>query len=834
MVGGPGGRHVEEAAGLGLVGLLLQGGPLVVATGPHRGVDLHLGPVMPPQDHGGPGGRPRPVEPGEEDHGELQALRGVDGHDAHGVVVGLRQDHLDGLHPLLLLEGGPRQEAVQIPAVVVGELPGLVGHEAEPPPGVPGPTVVEGQFHHPSPVDDLLDQPAHVEPAATSVQLPQHAHGLHHRVVAAGRRRRHGQVVPGPPGRGVPDQVVVPAAERRGPERGHQVHLVGRVVDRPQDGQELLDLVGGEDQRARLEAVGDAGPVEGVEEQGQARAGRDEHGLVPVPGRMFASRRAHGPALVADPPHGGGQLPGLGDPDHVDPRGLPVGAGSHRPAQEHHGRHRRVVGRQGGVESLVRRLQPRSSRSDQFGEDPVDPVDDRGDRAEVDAQREAVPGEAVPHPEEEPHVGPAEAVDGLLGVADEEEPAPLDVQLLPRHRPVPRARRSAGDADGQLGLDGVGVLELVDQQALVLAAEQFPGRRDVAHHLAGQHEEVVELQPAFGAPSRCTVERQPLQGRQDLGQRRLGHRGHDPGPRRLGVLQLRPDVGHRARPIPLGAPATGQPGGTDQQLEDGPLVGRRPELVPEPGQRPDVADQLVATGDRAPVGHPRGAVEVVQYRRTVDHRRRSAHDLVVDQQVPVAVERLGHRSQVVGLHPAGQQTGQRRLGAGVGQQPVEEPVPPFVEVDGRLTGVEHVEDRRETRFERVGGQDPPGEPVQRGDRRPVDGPEGLAGPLGPDGVDLPRPGHVLETHGDPVAELGRRRLGEGDGRQVLQVAPAARDELDDAPDQGRGLPRPRPGLDEEVPVQVLGDRPARRLVDGRFRHDASAGPAPGSPSARAT
>ena len=199
VVRGPGGRHVQEAEVLGLVGLLLQGGPFVVARRPHRGRHPDLGPAVPPQDHLGVAVRSGPVEPGEEDHGEFEALGGVDGHDPHGVVVGLRQDDLDGPHLLRLLEVHPREEPVQVATVVVGELPGLVGDEAEPPPRVAGPAVVEGELHHPPDLDHLLHQPAHVEPPVPSVELPQHGQGPDHRVVPVDVHRERGQVVPGPP-----------------------------------------------------------------------------------------------------------------------------------------------------------------------------------------------------------------------------------------------------------------------------------------------------------------------------------------------------------------------------------------------------------------------------------------------------------------------------------------------------------------------------------------------------------------------------------------------------------------------------------------------------------
>jgi hypothetical protein len=106
---------------------------------------------------------------------------------------------------------------------------------------------------------------------------------------------------------------------------------------------------------------------------------------------------------------------------------------------------------------------------DELPEDVVDPVDHRGGGAEVGGQPH---GRVPEHPagaQEQVDVRAAEPVDGLLRVADEEQPSGIDGDFLPGLRG--RVGVAGGDAHGQLDLDGVGVLELVEEQALVAVVQ---------------------------------------------------------------------------------------------------------------------------------------------------------------------------------------------------------------------------------------------------------------------------------------------------------------------------------------------------------------------------
>ncbi len=151
------------------------------------------------------------------------------------------------------------------------------------------------------------------------------------------------------------------------------------------------------------------------------------------------------------------------DHDHIAP-GLAVGTG--------------------GCQRRVARLQTgQFRRADELAEHAVDPVDDRRHRAEVLAQGHDLSalsgdefGDLVVHGD----VGSPEPVDGLLGVAHQEELAGQKLDVAP----ALGDRLALGKQEGDLGLQRVGVLELVDQQIAVAALKvtarsrrPVPGRR---------------------------------------------------------------------------------------------------------------------------------------------------------------------------------------------------------------------------------------------------------------------------------------------------------------------------------------------------------------------
>ena len=132
-------------------------------------------------------------------------------------------------------------------------------------------------------------------------------------------------------------------------------------------------------------------------------------------------------------------------------------------------------------------------------EHAVDPVQHRPLGAKVLHEVQGGAAHQALEPDHLGHVGPAEAIDGLLGVSDDEHLTRLGGYILPGSGS--RIRRSAsavlrvmlfGDEHGNLGLNGVGVLGLVDQQVGEAAAKMVPDADVVAEQVPGPDQQVVK------------------------------------------------------------------------------------------------------------------------------------------------------------------------------------------------------------------------------------------------------------------------------------------------------------------------------------------------------
>ena len=110
------------------------------------------------------------------------------------------------------------------------------------------------------------------------------------------------------------------------------------------------------------------------------------------------------------------------------------------------------------------------------------------------ARAHAVAAQALADAVEEAGVGAAEAVDGLLGVAHHVELAGRGLRLAP----VALGGIGGGEQEQNLGLQRVGVLELVDEDALVDAL-QIGARAIVAQQVAGAEQQVHEIELAGAA-----------------------------------------------------------------------------------------------------------------------------------------------------------------------------------------------------------------------------------------------------------------------------------------------------------------------------------------------
>ncbi len=293
-------------------------------------------------------------------------------------------------------------------------------------------------------------------------------------------------------GRALPEEVGgVEGEEGRAQQRGLRDAVVA-VGERPQAEEELPDQRIGEEERAAARGVGDALGVEPGEQRHQAPGGDGEDGHVAVlhapraPGQRVGdpdAARVHQPAKVA------GDGLALERPVLVHP----VPASVVEVGREHVHRPRPVVRPVAGagprrlapVLALHRQSRPRAVAGAAGSQGPVEdgagggvegpavgrpaedpleavvqPRDQRRHAAEVRRQRHRqvrAAGDEPPHPVVGRDVGAAEAVDGLLGIADQGEGAAAEADLVPARGGGP----ALAEVEDDLGLQGVGVLELV-------------------------------------------------------------------------------------------------------------------------------------------------------------------------------------------------------------------------------------------------------------------------------------------------------------------------------------------------------------------------------------
>ena len=108
-------------------------------------------------------------------------------------------------------------------------------------------------------------------------------------------------------------------------------------------------------------------------------------------------------------------------------------------------------------------------------------------------------------------VGAAEAVDGLLRVADHEELAGLELHLPPRRG----ARLALAEVEDDLRLQRVGVLELVDEEVAEAPLKGAAGVEIGREQVAQAAEEVGEVESSEG-----DLGRRPPSGRRHRRRRR--------------------------------------------------------------------------------------------------------------------------------------------------------------------------------------------------------------------------------------------------------------------------------------------------------------------------
>lgn len=309
-----------------------------------------------------------------------------------------------------------------------------------------------------------------------------------------------------------------------------------------------------------------------------------------------------------------------------------AGAGSRAPEQQH--------GKLTAVGTAVlQEVGVRDARvgvlGDEGGKGGIRGLEDARDTAEVDLQPRGLV--LVADGGEDVDVGAMETVDGLLGVADEEQPALLDRDLTPAAGIAVVAR--PGQQAGELDLQGVGVLKLVDHQDRPLVVQPAADMRVGAQHVAGQDEQIVVLQRT-GLASSVGILQQPFL---DAGAERLGGGHPYGGDDRLARLVGGGQGGHDRRLVETGSlPLCGLAGaaGDDGAVQCLQQVKRIVEVGELDHQWSHVAAEMrgeVVVGPAVLVC--KGDPQSPEHLLCADRRDWRDHQRMAAQPVPGAAER---------------------------------------------------------------------------------------------------------------------------------------------------------------------------------------------------
>ena len=510
-----------------------------------------------------------------------------------------------------------------------------------------------------------------------------------------------------------------PQPNSRGPQRGHAGQQVGRVGQRPGGRQQVADLAGLVDQRAglgadrRSPAASSASSRNGREVRAGSRTAmspsRSGRHASPTSSQTV-QRSANAPAMTA------GNVGRLAFAQQLGIRPVGVrlgtedGDGWAGPGREAERVERLVVGLGLGC------------RLDQLGEHVVDPVQQRRHGTEVGGQRHGV-AEPLAPPAGRCDVGPPEPVDRLLRIADDEQ-RPGGHGSRPPSRAV--AVAATGDADREFDLDRVGVLELVQQQYLVLALQRAAdlGVRSRSSRRASTSRSWNSSRPsaARSAAASCTRCGDPVRQRSQRGIRECG--------------------GDRRRR--LGLPLSGSRR-ADRRGHGQFCFAAVAEVQTRPA-RLRCGEHLSFVVDRGRLLHPaRRGQSSLPRNLSVGvralHRARRQQRRLVDEfpgvgqldlaealpaapgprsgpscrRAPWSSER--NLSSVTPAAMASSSGSETRL---VVQQPALHHRPALVERDRRCDLVHHLDQWRQSGLDRVRGEDPLREGVQRADRGGVE------------------------------------------------------------------------------------------------------------------
>ena len=439
--------HIEQSAALGVAHLLVDRQvvdehAIVALAGQHPG-------VVDPHHTGGLAASWSGGQAGHDRDRELEALGGVDGHQADRVVVVFGQDRV-GDPALRRLERGPVEVAPQPVATGVGPRASLLDDVPQAAPHVAGVAAGEGEVEDAPLVGDGGEQIGGRDEPRPLGDRTDVGDGVGNGVALEALGRR----CPQPPGaarrRPLPQFDVAAAVERRA-QRCDERQAVGGVVGGPQREQQRPHLGRGVHHRGVLGPVRQVGVAELRLERRQGGPGREQHADVAGDTRPERAERfvEHRPSVGEGGGDGGHDVARLDRAQGVggahlrvtEPRFVVVEQRDVDDLRAEDGD--RAVAEQvcpaARVERTERRLGVGLVR-DQPTEHVVDQVDDRGRGAEVGGEVDLVGADLVGRAEVLRDVGAAEPVDRLLRVADDEQPTGHRHELAPVVRPGPDRR----------------------------------------------------------------------------------------------------------------------------------------------------------------------------------------------------------------------------------------------------------------------------------------------------------------------------------------------------------------------------------------------------------
>ena len=398
-------------------------------------------------------------------------------------------------------------------------------------------------------------------------------------------------------------------------------------------------------------------------------------------------------------------------------------------------------------------------------------------------------------------VGPPEPVDGLLRIPDDEEGA----RLRDETGDILLRRVRSREVQEDLGLQGVRVLELVDEKVREAIRERAPHAGIVPQQVARREEEVrVRERPAPRAPRLEERERGLQDGVDALVERELplGEGGLDEvlakrlefltQPLRLGFvgpLVLRDTAGGTKSSEKAGEPGRRVEIGKLEQV----LRLEQPRLQVVPARR---ARRLGNEGN-----YPSKKIfnPLPNLREVRKGERVRDHGLDV-RVLRIELEALG---ELAHSHAEGEEVRDGAAGVRARADVLAEGLGPE---ERRLLELDLQRGRVDSGFQRPFAEEERAEGVDRADREAVERGARVLGPREALRIALLRR-DLLEGGLEPPPELRRRLARERDGRDVPGKGLAREEEREHPLDEHRRLAGPGARLDEERAVEVGADRP---------------------------